>query len=178
MCGILACFNRHGFQREDIARAIDALGAMRHRGPDGEGLVLLDTRTGSAQTLALPEAPPHLPYDCTLETYKPHSADLVLAHRRLSIFDLSSRGHQPMRDEAGNWIVFNGEIYNFWEIRDDLKRRGHAFETRTDTEVILAAYRQWGGDCLKRFNGMWAFVLFDAAEKHLFIAHEIGRAHL
>src|SRR5208283_1006323 len=70
--------------------------------------------------------------------------DLALAHRRLSIIDLSPLGHQPMSYDNGNyWIVFNGEIFNYIEVRDELKERGHTFATRSDTEVILASYKEW-----------------------------------
>lgn len=86
----------------------------------------------------------------------------VLLHRRLSIVDLSSAGHQPMATPDGQtWIVFNGEIYNFIEIRQELVRLGHTFATHTDTEVILLAYREWGVAALHRFNGMFSFLLVD-----------------
>lgn len=87
-----------------------------------------------------------------------------LAHRRLSILDLSPAGHQPMSSANGCVIVFNGEIYNFRELRAELKRIGHVFHTGTDTEVLLAAWREWGEGCLTRLNGMFAFVLFDAGD--------------
>src|SRR5258706_6953144 len=82
---------------------------------------------------------------------------LSLGHRRLSILDTSSAGHQPMWTRDGRYlIVHNGEIYNFLELADELRQKGHVFETATDTEVMLAAYREWGPDCVARFNGMWA----------------------
>ena len=96
-----------------------------------------------------------------------------LAHRRLAILDLSSAGRQPMGDVRGElWIVFNGEIYNFRELREELGRKGHSFRTRTDTEAILAAYREWGTDCLHRFNGMFAFALYDRPRRRLFLARD------
>lgn len=113
-----------------------------------------------------------------------------LGHRRLSIVDLSPAGHQPMHNGDGDLtIVFNGEIYNFRELREQLQARGYTFRSRTDTEVILAAYREWGMECLSRFNGMAAFALYDAAlqilflardragEKPLFYTHSTGSLH-
>ena len=116
---------------------------MKHRGPDAEGAWI--------------------------------SGDGVvgLAHRRLSIIDLSDRGRQPMLDAVGALvIVFNGEIYNFRELRDELIARGHSFRTGTDTEVILEAYRAWGTECLSRFNGMFAFALYDQTRRQLFLARD------
>ena len=96
-----------------------------------------------------------------------------LGHRRLAIIDLSPGGHQPMLD-AGNGlcIVFNGEIYNFADLRQELIAKGHAFRTGSDTEVILAAYREWGTDCLARLNGMFAFALYDTRRRQLFLARD------
>jgi asparagine synthase (glutamine-hydrolysing) len=96
-----------------------------------------------------------------------------LAHRRLSILDLSTAGHQPMHQpERGLSIVFNGEIYNFQELRAELERQGHHFRSHSDTEVILAAYREWGTDCLSRLNGMFAFVVYDAQQQTVFLARD------
>lgn len=95
------------------------------------------------------------------------------AHRRLSIIDPTDAGAQPMLSEDGRVaITYNGEIYNFADLRSELESLGHAFRTRSDTEVILAAWRQWGPDCLARFNGMFAFALFDAQEGALFLARD------
>ena len=113
---------------------------------------------------------------------------VALAHRRLAIIDLSPGGHQPMTDEKGDLcIVFNGEIYNYREVRGALEEAGFRFKTASDTEVILTAYRAWGVDCLAKLNGMFAFGLYDrvrqrmflardrAGEKPLFFAHLPGR---
>lgn len=98
-----------------------------------------------------------------------------LAHRRLSIIDLSPAGHQPMHDSTGALgIVFNGEIYNFAELREQLIGKGHVFRSHSDTEVILAAYREWGTDCLSRLNGMFAFALYDARQQTAFLARDRG----
>lgn len=96
-----------------------------------------------------------------------------LAHRRLSIIDLSPAGHQPMLDASGSLrIVFNGEIYNFVDLRDELVAKGYSFCSRSDTEVILAAYREWGTDCLARFSGMFAFALYDMQRQSIFLARD------
>jgi asparagine synthase (glutamine-hydrolysing) len=96
-----------------------------------------------------------------------------LAHTRLSIIDLSPAGHQPMLDASGSLsIVFNGEIYNFGDLRDELIANGHVFRSNSDTEVILAAYREWGTDCLARFNGMFAFALYDVRQQTMFLARD------
>jgi len=96
-----------------------------------------------------------------------------LAHRRLAIIDLSSAGHQPMCDEKrGLSVVFNGEIYNFRELREELEGLGYAFRSESDTEVLLAAYHFWGTDLLSRLNGMFAFALYDANKETVFIARD------
>ncbi len=96
-----------------------------------------------------------------------------LAHRRLSIIDLSPAGHQPMGNEDGSiWIVFNGEIYNFQELRPDLLQRGHRFRSQTDTEVILHLYEAHGVECLSRLRGMFAFAIWDGPNRQLFLARD------
>jgi asparagine synthase (glutamine-hydrolysing) len=96
-----------------------------------------------------------------------------LAHRRLAIIDLSEEGRQPMTNEDGTlWLVFNGEIYNYRELMEELIAHGHQFRSRTDSEVILHAYEEWGTGCLQRFNGMWAFALWDGRRRELFCARD------
>jgi asparagine synthase (glutamine-hydrolysing) len=98
---------------------------------------------------------------------------LGLGHRRLSIIDLSRAGHQPMQDASGRLVLtFNGEIYNFLRLRAELEERGHRFRSRTDSEVILAAYREWGASCLERLDGMFAFAIYDTLEKTLLLARD------
>lgn len=98
---------------------------------------------------------------------------IAFAHRRLSIIDLSESGHQPMCDTTADyWITFNGEIYNYIELREELKNKGHVFVTQTDTEVVLEAYKEWGFDCLGKFNGMFAFALLDKKINQIFCARD------
>jgi len=96
-----------------------------------------------------------------------------LGHQRLAIIDLSPAGHQPMQDAAGELcIVFNGEIYNFLDLRRELTDLGHTFRSHSDTEVILVAYREWGVDCLSHMSGMFAFALYDRRQRRLFMARD------
>ena len=96
-----------------------------------------------------------------------------LGHRRLSILDLSKAGHQPMfYDNQNLVIVFNGEVYNYLEIREELKAKGYQFKSNSDTEVILAAYQEWGINCLNKFNGMWAFAIYDRRKNQIFASRD------
>ena len=97
--------------------------------------------------------------------------DACLGHLRLAILDLSDAGLQPMEDRELQ-LLHNGEIYNYVELRDELREKGHSFSTGTDTEVILAAYREWGERCVERFNGMWAFVIWDTQHRTLFASRD------
>jgi asparagine synthase (glutamine-hydrolysing) len=96
-----------------------------------------------------------------------------LGHRRLAIIDLSPAGHQPMTNETGDVVVtYNGEIYNFQTLREELESRGHEFHSRTDTEVIVHGYEEWGDDCVTRFDGMFAFGLWDRRRRRLLLARD------
>jgi len=101
---------------------------------------------------------------------------LGLGHRRLAILDLSAAGANPMSyggaDGKRYWITYNGEVYNFLELRSELETKGHRFRSQTDTEVVLAAYAEWGPACLTRFNGMWAFAIWDSQTRGLFLARD------
>ncbi len=103
-----------------------------------------------------------------------------LGHRRLSIIDLSTKAHQPMSNEDDSiWITYNGEIYNFKEIRVVLKKKGHIFKSHSDTEVIIHAYEEWGEECLSRLSGMFAFAIWDEKKQKFFLARDrIGKKPL
>ena len=143
--------------------------AIKHRGPDDEGYLAITLTPPATHTLVGKDSQvPGQP----IETFK-QTADFFLGHRRLSILDPTPAGHQPMNDaNRDTWIVYNGEIYNFIEVRAALRRMGHEFRTNTDTEVLLAAYRQWGESCLEQFDGMWAFVIYDGKKNRLFGARD------
>lgn len=130
------------------------LDALSHRGPDDSGVWIDKTKS------------------------------VVLAHRRLSIIDLSPASRQPLVYEDGRWvIVFNGELFNYIEIRDELRAKGYRFSTDGDTEVVVAAYAAWGADCLERLNGMSAFAIYcqgdECHREHLFMARDrVGKKPL
>jgi asparagine synthase (glutamine-hydrolysing) len=106
-------------------------------------------------------------------TYRAPDGRVWLGHRRLAIIDLSPAGHQPMADARGDLcITFNGEIYNYRDLRRELEGMGHRFRSASDTEVVLAAYRAWGVECLPRLNGMFAFALFDRPARRVFLARD------
>lgn len=158
----------------------DMISSITHRGPDDEGYFLLPADGGSpvccggqstqkdAYSLDAAFAPAG-----DIKSSSEMRAMLALGHRRLSILDLSPIGHQPMcSPDRRYWIVYNGEIYNFIELRQELEAKGYSFISHTDTEVILAAYAQWGQECLHRFNGMWAFAIYDTHNQDVFLARD------
>ena len=98
--------------------------------------------------------------------------DLLLGHTRLSILDTSLKGSQPMSNDGRFWIVYNGEVYNYIELREDLIKKNHKFYTNTDTEVILCAYKEWGIKCFEKFNGEWALAILDKQENKLIITRD------
>lgn len=171
MCGIFGLWNLDG---HDIDRGSLRAGteALHHRGPDDSGFLLVNSRSGDVVSCGGPDSAPdlHLP---DLNQLSGVNFDLGFGFRRLSILDRSPSGHQPMQSSDGDlWIVFNGAVYNYLELRTELKSKGHRFSTGTDTEVILASYKEWGSDCLQRFNGMWAFAIWDSAALSLFLARD------
>ncbi|MEP6774002.1 MAG: asparagine synthase (glutamine-hydrolyzing) [Chloroflexota bacterium] len=171
MCGIYGIWHRNG-QAVDLLAVQRAITAMRHRGPDDEGYLLANTHEGSYILCAGDDTSPELGLPHIRDFAGSHF-DLALAFRRLSILDTSPAGHQPMSlSGSGNWLVFNGEIYNYIELRAELAALGHSFHTGSDTEVILAAYRQWGSECVRRFNGMWALSLWDAGRRRLLLSRD------
>lgn len=162
MCGIVGIYHLDGrpVNIGDLKKGTDLLA---HRGPDDFGYLLVDTSRNQIQPFR-----ERIPTFGNAECY-----DLGFGHRRLSIIDLSSHGHQPMPNEDGTvWIIYNGEIYNYLELRQELLTRIHRFHSNTDTETIIHAYEEWGMDCLSRFNGMWAFALWDVYNKRLFLARD------
>ena len=164
MCGItgIYCANHERVNLRDLE---SMTASLQHRGPDDKGFLLADTLTGEvlqSREMALLKS--------FLESKRPH---LGIGHQRLSIIDLSDAGHQPMCNEDKSiWIVYNGEIYNYLEIRRELEPLGHHFKSQTDTEVIVHAYEEWGTECLKRFNGMWAFAILDVQKKTIFCSRD------
>ena len=109
------------------------------------------------------------PDDCGLHV----DGSVALAHRRLSIIDLSRSGHQPMSNEDGSiHIVFNGEIYNYVELREELRQRGHVFASTSDTEVIVHLYEEKGAHCVEKLRGMFAFAIWDSRHHRLFAARD------
>ncbi len=143
MCGIAGILHPNS---ETVLAAIPAMNhAQRHRGPDDGGVEFIESDGFS----------------------------LGFGHRRLAIIDVSSAGHQPMNDaDTGNWITFNGEIYNFQELRRELEKKGQVFRTGTDTEVILKGYALWGLECVRRLRGIFAFGIWDASRKSLLLARD------
>lgn len=172
MCGIAAYYHQDGITRQRLHELLAAMTGLRHRGPDGEGIVLINSQSGEQWRLKTPATPTDLACDLLPEEYQEGQADLFLAHRRLSIFDLSSAGHQPMSDATGSLLTFNGEVYNFWELREQLKAKGYTFQTGTDTEVILAAFQEWGPKALESFNGMWTMIWWDQARRKLLVSND------
>jgi asparagine synthase (glutamine-hydrolysing) len=179
MCGIVLSFTPQQATRLAVVQAMSQ--SLRHRGPDDEGYLLWDADAQAAPPLLLGGADtPRAVFDTTTawqpqgraEDQAQRGATLLMGHRRLAIVDLSPWGHQPMSRQAQHYVVFNGEIYNHIELRAELEAMGHHFVTHSDTEVLLAAWAQWGPQALSRFNGMWAFVLLDVQRRTLCIARD------
>jgi len=146
MCGIFGIVGQNCRVEEGILER--GAQSLAHRGPDDSGTILLRD-----------------------STFGP--VEIGLGNRRLAILDLSPLAHQPMHDaETGNWIVYNGEIYNFRDVRKELEQAGTNFVSHSDTEVVLKAYARWGEECLEKFRGMFAFAIWDARRHRLFIARD------
>ncbi len=142
MCGIAGIWQIDGSPPGDVQMRA-MLDAQRHRGPDGEGI------------------------------WRAEDTSIALGHRRLAIIDVSNGGAQPMKSADDRFVItFNGEIYNFVELRQELESFGFTFVSGSDTEVLLAAYEHWGRNCLTRLNGMFAFAVYDTVEKTLFCARD------
>jgi len=150
MCGIvgLVASQGHSFERNEL---VDMQKSLHHRGPDGSGI---HTWSGGVGT-------------------DDEQVQYGLAHTRLAILDLTEAAHQPMQDESNQVsLVFNGEIYNYVELRSELARCGYRFASTGDTEALLAAYREWGTECVKHLYGMYAFLILDLNQRVLFAARD------
>lgn len=169
MCGIAGVIDMKS--RHAGAEIVTMIARMRHRGPDDEGFLFADMREGRTHAFrGANAADVNLPL---IDDQLLPRCDVSLGHCRLAILDLTAAGHQPMPNEYETlWIVYNGEIYNYRELREELEQYGHRFRTQTDTEVVLAAYAEWGTDCLEKFNGMWAFSILDLPNNRVFIARD------
>ena len=142
MCGIVGLWNLNG-KPVSPEELKCFINSLAHRGPDGSDI------------------------------YIDSNANLGLGHRRLAIIDTSDSGRQPMSYADGRyWIVFNGEMYNFLELKSELEVLGYGFKSESDTEVILTAYHHWGEDCQLKFNGMWALAIWDSEERKLFVSRD------
>lgn len=178
MCGIAGYVSLFSDVSAEMLRRMVAV--VRHRGPDDEGYVLFSgqgavpTIFGGADTpLAVYRFSSQYSPTADIGQHVSANCRVALAHRRLAIVDVSPAGHQPMCDASSRyWIVYNGEVYNHIELRAELETLGHHFISHSDTEVILAAYREWGKECLSRFNGMFAFVIYDREQYRLFVARD------
>jgi len=146
MCGIVGILARNAAVAPDLLER--ATQSLAHRGPDDSGTVVIRESA-------------------------PEAVEIGLGNRRLAVLDLSPLGHQPMQDpETGNWITYNGEIYNFREVREKLEREGVRFCSHSDTEVLLKAYGRWGERCLAELRGMFAFAIWDVQQDRLFLARD------
>lgn len=165
MCGIAGIYD---FASRPVdLRLLEAMTqVLAHRGPDGEGYVLLAPGRKEKPVAVTG------PLSSSLRTV-PRSHSVGFGHRRLAILDRSPLGRQPMVSEDERaWITYNGEVYNYVELRQELQQLGWRFRSMSDTEVILNAYLQWGQDCLPRLNGMFAFAIWDCVHDHLFCARD------
>lgn len=176
MCGIVGIINLKHEETLQVNYLHRMANKIRHRGPDDEGYVLFNTN--GEHKLLYGDDTPELKSEHKKIHYE-HIANnfntisyMALGHRRLSIIDLSFAGHQPMSYLNRYWIVYNGEIYNYIEIRKELEQKGYAFHSNSDTEVIMAAYDHWRHEALNKFNGMWAFAIYDMYNNKIFMTRD------
>lgn len=178
MCGIAGFIANNGgpLPNSSLLKMTDLI---YHRGPDDEGYFFYST--DKSIIIAAGESTPGPVWDARSD-YRPtvyassvghHYSHLAFGHRRLSILDLSPGGHQPMTYGNGKlWIIFNGEIYNYKDLQNELKIYGHSFKTSSDTETILAAFAEWGVNCFEKFVGMWALAIFDAEREEIILSRD------
>jgi asparagine synthase (glutamine-hydrolysing) len=176
MCGIAGIILKQKVNFNLNQKIVAMTDALSHRGPDGEGFILAGDQTITPHFNTLKQNYNRADINYIPKTSVQHSdlnSFLAFGHRRLSIIDLSETGHQPMCNANGKtWITFNGEIYNYLEIKADLKKNGHSFISESDTEVVLAAYKEWGFNCVERFNGMWSFCIYDSEKQLCFASRD------
>jgi len=177
MCGIAGILNLEGKDINLAGGAVKLSHTLRHRGPDDEGFLFFDNEKSvcafgnDTQKESINNS---YNFSATQSINAlPEQFTGVLMHRRLAIIDTGASGHQPMCSaDQKVWITYNGEIYNYIELRGELEKLGFTFRTQSDTEVLLNAYLQWGTDCLAKLNGMFAFALWDKGNKTLFCARD------
>ena len=170
MCGIAGIIDRSGRAVEDLQASAQRMNeSLAHRGPDDWGIIALSGNAVEHRSRNCPDG----------ETLARRAADgraegsVVFGHRRLAIIDLSFEGHQPMRTQDGRfWITFNGEIYNYRELRAELESSGVVFHSTSDTEVLLELFAREGPSCLKKLRGMFAFAVWDDERQQLFLARD------
>lgn len=171
MCGILGLY-AFDDQIINIKKFHQCNSVIRHRGPDDEGYLLFNHKSNVSMPCKGADSDPLLDMP-DIESRYDRSVSLVLAFRRLSILDLSISGHQPMPSRDGKyWIIYNGEIYNYVELREELKNLGYEFTSASDTEVLLTGYIHWGNAILNKLTGMFAFAILDLNKKKLFLARD------
>lgn len=174
MCGISGILSPSEFSARELQKLTNLI---THRGPDDEGYLLVGRKSivaGGHDTPDLVWQSRRLQTpDCQIQDIVEGTFSLGMGHRRLSIIDLTAGGHQPLCDSTRKlWIVFNGEIYNYKQLRSQLSDLGHQFLTDSDTEVLLCSFKQWGKECLDRLEGMWSFVIYDSTKNRLFFARD------
>ncbi len=179
MCGVvgyLLTSDRVG----NVEPLVAALRAMKHRGPDDEGLTLIDPLSGRATDFIGDSSASGVAVSQHVGEARETRHRLALGHRRFSLVDLGPLAHQPFwTEDRSVCVAFNGEIYNYVELRSELEGEGFRFRTTSDTEVLAVAYQAWGVDCFSRFNGFWALTLYDAKRRSLLLARDrLGKAPL
>ncbi len=171
MCGIAGIWQVDS-QRIDPDLLHRMTMTLRHRGPDDEGYLFVNTSNGFAFHCGGADTGPQLNLT-SIDQLPDQPFNFAFGFRRLAILDLSPNGHQPMSNRDGScWLIFNGEIYNYIELRVELKAHGHTFRSGSDSEVLLAAYQEWGEACVEKFNGMWAFAIWDSRRHRLFCSRD------
>jgi len=167
MCGIFGVISNIEIDNQKLKNVSQVIS---YRGPDDEGMLLFNPGDSNFSQFIGDETIPAIKFQ-NINQAKHFNAAFL--HRRLSIIDLSPTGHQPMSyNNEKLWITYNGEVYNYIEIRDELSLKGYKFFTQSDTEVILAAYQEWGADCVNHFNGMWAFAIWDSINQTIFLSRD------